>query len=92
LTYLSDKPKSRATLVNETGLSDRELRREIENARHRGVPIVSNNTKGGYHIASDLAEIQAFRYDCISRATKLLNMARANYTIDGQIGIESSWR
>lgn len=52
----ADRFISRAELVDLTGLSDRTVREKIEQARRRGIMIVSNTRAGGYKIAENGAE------------------------------------
>ena len=56
----SDRFISRAELVRITGTNDRSVRRLIERARRAGHRIVSNTHTGGYKIAENGAEWQAF--------------------------------
>lgn len=55
-----DRFISRAELVDATGKSDREVRKQIEIARRRGCMIVSNTRGGGYKIAENGAEWSEF--------------------------------
>lgn len=48
-----DRYISRAELVEVTGRSDRTVREQIEQARRRGIRIVSNTYAGGYKMAED---------------------------------------
>ena len=60
-TYIPhDRFISRAELVDLTGLSDRTVREKIEQARRRGIMIVSNTRAGGYKIAETGAEWMEF--------------------------------
>ena len=55
-----DRYISRAELVDATGRSDRDVRKQIEQARRRGCMIVSNTHGGGYKIAETGAEWAEF--------------------------------
>lgn len=55
-----DRYISRAELVDATGRSDRDVRKQIEQARRRGCMIVSNTKGGGYKMAADGAEWSEF--------------------------------
>lgn len=60
-TYIpADRFISRAELVDLTKKSDRAVRKEIEQARRRGIMIVSNTKGGGYKIAETGAEWAEF--------------------------------
>lgn len=56
-TYIpTDRFISRAELSQAAGVSDRHMRQQIEEARRRGVMIVSNTHEGGYKMAANGAE------------------------------------
>lgn len=88
LQVLKGGATSRARLVKLTGVSDRRVRKSIEEMRNRGIPIVSSSRLGGYWLGT--------RADCLklameyrSRATKMMLTAnRLERQLDGQIEME----
>lgn len=50
---------SRAMLRQQLNVSDREMRRAIEEARQNGTLIISHSDGSGYYIAEDISEIRA---------------------------------
>lgn len=49
----TDRFISRAELSQAAGVSDRHMRQQIEDARRRGVMIISNTHGGGYKMAAN---------------------------------------
>lgn len=60
-----------------TGLSDRDLRRQIQAARLDGAPILSSTTTGGYYLPADNAELEHFVRSMRSRAREIEDVAVA---------------
>ena len=60
----------RRDLMALTGLSDRELRRQIEAERRLGVPILSDN-QHGYWLSDSPAEIKRFSRSMRRRAAEI---------------------
>lgn len=69
---------SRKSLCQMTGLSDRQVRQEIEDARVRGVFILNDEDGFGYYISDDVADVRRqylrdmARIKAISKRTKHL--------------------
>lgn len=63
-------------LEKMTGLSGREVRREIERERRGGELIISDN-KNGYYLTDDPAEAQRFARSMRRRALEITRTARA---------------
>ena len=61
-------------LVRLTGWDEREVRRQIENERRRGIPILS---KHGYYLPADDAERAAFVASMRGRAREIMRTADA---------------
>lgn len=92
-TYLglgAEAAKTRSQLSVELGISDRELRRRIAEARERGVPIVSSSRTAGYYIAATDAERRIAVGEYTARASKCLKAARkmSQFAI-GQMTLEA---
>ena len=82
-------PVSRSDLRLALGISDRRIRREIEELRHRGVRVCSHSNGKGYYIAETPAEYEAFRAEYLSRAYKILaNVRRMDRAVKGQLRME----
>lgn len=60
-----------------TGLSDRDLRRRIQEERLAGTPILSSNDAGGYFLPADESELEHFVRSMRSRAREIENVAAA---------------
>lgn len=71
-------------LEKMTGLSGRELRREIERERRAGELIISDN-RNGYFMADNPAEAQRFAKSMRGRALEIVKTARA---IEEAVGID----
>lgn len=67
----------RCHLRQLTGLSDRDLRRQIQAARLDGDPILSSTTTGGYYLPADNAELEHFVRSMQSRAKEIEAVAAA---------------
>ena len=50
--------RRRQTLCALTGLTDRQLRKEIEDARNRGVFICTAEDGNGYYLSDDIADLR----------------------------------
>lgn len=48
----------REALVEHTGMTDRQVRREIEEARRSGIVILNDCDGGGYYITDDIKAIK----------------------------------
>lgn len=60
-----------------THLSDRELRRRIQEERLLGTPILSSNDAGGYYLPENRAELEHFVRSMRSRAREVEAVAAA---------------
>lgn len=59
LSFLNDQvPATRRYLMRMTGLSDRRIRRAIEEIK-REVPVISHSGTAGYRLAKDIAKMDA---------------------------------
>lgn len=77
---------TRMSLCMRTGLPDRLVRREIEAARKRGVPILSSSMTSGYWISTDTKEVLQYLSECDRRARSLhiTNAALRKWCYDKQ--------
>lgn len=82
-----DHAVSRTELAILTGLTDRAVRRAIEDARINGALIISTRN-GGYYISSDVDEIQAFYRTEKARAISTLKRLKTMRSILKDNGIE----
>jgi len=74
----SKKPISRDSLAARIGVSDRELRKQIQALREQGHPICSDSHgSGGYHLARSDADLDSFLRQYESHATHILTASRA---------------
>lgn len=60
-----------------THLSDRELRRRIQEERLAGTPILSSNDAGGYFLPENQAELEHFVRSMRSRSREIETVAAA---------------
>lgn len=67
----------RRHLRQMTGLTDRDLRRRIQEERLAGTPILSSNTAGGYYLPADDLERQEFIRSMRGRAREIEAVAAA---------------
>lgn len=74
----------RRDLISLTGLSDRELRRQIERERRAGAWIISDN-RHGYFLADDPAEVQRFTRSMLHRSAEIAKTARI---LEGAAGLD----
>lgn len=72
----SANAKPRAQLAKELGLSDRNTRALIEEARGEGLLICNEQNGRGYYIATDLDEIERTWRSMRSRAIATFRAAR----------------
>jgi len=85
-SYISHEslwPTTRSELIFKTRYCDRRIRREIAEARRRGVWIVGCPT-GGYYIANTAAEWNEFVERERRRALATFKRAVSDYQNDGQ--------
>lgn len=76
LSHGSENGVTLRHLEKMTGLSGREVRREIERERRSGELIISDN-KHGYFLTDDPAEAQRFARSMRRRAAEITRTARA---------------
>lgn len=83
-----DAPCSRKWLAIASGMTDRTVRREIEQMRKRGIRICSDSKSYGYWLAKSETEYKDFRKEIYGRAMTLLQTVSAmdNYT-EGQVSL-----
>lgn len=88
LSRLTKKPQSRAKLKKMCCISDRFVRRVIDELRLEGYPVCSMSTVSGYWLGTP-EECKRTARELESRAYKLLRTARALRGINpDQIGME----
>ena len=82
---LTSKPKTRLQIVQETGLCDREVRRQIHELRDAGVPVCSDSHSKGYWLGNR-DDVSRCSREMRARAYKLMHTARKMDTgeIEGQ--------
>jgi len=88
---LTDKPQSRQVLATKLGVSDRRLRRLIQELRKEGVPVYSSSYEKGYRLGTD-AEMQKYKAECVHRIAELMKIVRAmdRRQIPGQTEMEQT--
>lgn len=85
-----DHAISRARLREMSGLSDRQMREAIEEARHDGAIICAKQTKGGgYYIAGDLEEVKEQYWQTMHRALSLLHWTKTMRSVLKEAGYET---
>lgn len=89
-TYIAlsraNEPLTRGQLVRITGLSDREVRRQINELRKGGVRVASSSTTSGYWICVDDDDYRRLRAELYSRIADMSKMVRAmDMNYPGQI-------
>lgn len=62
---------SRQHLSIQLGVSDRALRRQVQQLRLRGIPVISHSDSQGYYIAENDADIRSFLYETKHRIQEL---------------------
>jgi len=83
LSHDRENPTSRINLAKRLGISERETRRRIAQARRSGVWIVSLLT-GGYYITDSPEEWNAFCEQERRRAVATFKKAAAMQTAEGE--------
>ena len=79
-------PMDRRVSARWLGVSEREIRKRIEELRNDGYRIVSSSTNGGYWLATTDEEYTRFRAEYISRATKIFETVKAmDKVMEGQV-------
>lgn len=85
----ADEPLSRGQLRMITGLSDREIRRQINELRKSGVRIASSSSTSGYWICKDEDEYRQLRAEMYSRIADMAKAVRAmDSNLCGQMRME----
>lgn len=77
LLHGAENAVPRRQLRQLTGLSDRDLRHRIQEERLAGVPILSDNTFGGYFLPANDQERRKFVQSMRSRAREIEAVATA---------------
>lgn len=67
---------TREQLCTLTGLPDRQVRKEIEQARHSGCIICNDQSGAGYYQTADLDEIESQYRQQRSRALSILSQQK----------------
>lgn len=68
---------SKYTLSATLGISEREVRRQVEEARNKGLSIISSSRGKGYYMASDRHDVEILTRELRSRAINLLKTVSA---------------
>lgn len=85
----SSEPLSRAQLVQMTGLSDREVRKQIKELRDLGVRIASSSNTNGYWICTEEEDYRRLRAEMYSRVASIARTIRAmDSNLPGQIRMD----
>lgn len=75
---------SRKALKGFTGLSDRRIRRQIEEERRNKMPIISNTQEGGYYLPETEFELRAYVSEQRSRIqSQILALAPLERELNG---------
>lgn len=77
LAHGAEHAVPRRHLRQMTGLSDRGVRRRIQEERLAGTPILSSNDAGGYYLTENQAELEHFVRSMRSRAREIEAVAAA---------------
>lgn len=77
LGFGAERARSRASLCDELKMSDRTLRRLVEELRGEGVLVGSSNDAAGYFLCETEAELEETARHLTSRALSALGTARA---------------
>lgn len=87
---LTDRPQSRQVLATKLGVSDRRLRRLVQELRKEGVPVYSSSYEKGYRYGTD-AEMQKYKAEVVHRIAELMKIVRAldRRQIPGQTEMET---
>ena len=92
IPYGSDKAITRDELCAVTNMSDRVVRKHIEDARRRGIVIVNKQNGAGYYQSDDLDDIEAqFRINR-ARAMAILVQQKHLYNRLKAAGVPVTWR
>lgn len=67
-----DNAVTRGQLVARTGMSDRKVRQQIEDARQAGAIIINDGTGKGYFVSNDVSELKRQLATNRSRALSIL--------------------
>lgn len=71
-----ENAKKRWQLVQEIGLSDRQVRKLIELAQQEGYPVINYQDGAGYYLAADDRELVRYQRQEIARANAIIRKAR----------------
>lgn len=72
IPYGKENAVGRYALAQITGLSDRGVRKEIQEARGRGVFIINDQNGSGYYLATSVQEIERQYRQDTARAMEIL--------------------
>ena len=67
---------SRENLSYTLNMKDREIRRQIQEARMAGIPIISTSHARGYFVAENDSDIDIFEHECLARTTTIMQTSR----------------
>ena len=82
-----NKPLNRFEFSDDTGSTERQVRKDIEELRNKGYRICSDSSGHGYWLAKSEKEYIRFRSEYISRAVKIFEtVSKMDMTTEGQIG------
>lgn len=68
---------TRQFLRSVTGMSDRDVRQDIEIMRQKGIPIMSSSRTAGYWLAESIDEVESLQKELLHRADELYKTAEA---------------
>ena len=86
-----DRAITRAELCAMTDMSDRAVRKHIEEARNRGILIINVQNGAGYYQSNELADIEAQFKINRSRAMSILVQQKHLYRRLKAAGLPVTW-
>jgi biotin operon repressor len=82
-----DNPLYRFDFAEKVNMTERQVRKDIEELRNKGYRICSDSSGHGYWLAKSEKEYIRFRAEYISRAVKIFEtVSKMDMTTEGQIG------
>ena len=93
---LENGRKTKMELINLTGLSEREITRQVEKERQAGEIILSDSGCAGYYLPENSEDVQMFVRSMSRRARRIMLSTRSarqylkrhSDDISGQINLE----
>lgn len=91
MTASRENPVGRPELCLLTGMSDRMMRKAIEDMRKQGIRVCADSGKYGYWLAQSEEDYKAFRGELLSRAySQLKTVSAMDKFVEGQITINGN--